>query len=80
MSLHIVGTHNSSQLLDQLMNCVYERKEGGTYNPGHTDMDGPNQEGPRGLVRYPHLLPSLVQTVASMKLDARSKGLASEGP
>lgn len=56
---HIVGTRNSSQLLNQLMNCVYEGKEGGTYSLVHTDVDEPNQEAPGELVRNPHSLPSL---------------------
>lgn len=76
---HLVGIHNSSQFLNQLMNCVYERKEEGTYSLGHTDVFGPNQEAPGELIRKPHSLPSLFQMMTSMRLDVRSNGLACNG-
>lgn len=57
---------------------VRERKEAYTVQ-ATANMDVPHQEGPSGLERSPHPLPSLLQTKTSMSLDIRSKGLASKG-
>ena len=69
MRLHIEDTNNSSQLLDQLMNCVYEGRKEAHTTQARANLDGPNQEGPAGLVRNPQSLPSLFRTVTSVKLD-----------